>query len=222
LIPPRTNSGFLALAVLCLSVIAPAQNKDAPARGAAPTPQGDRPSEEARLYRNSTFGFRYQTQYGWVDRTKEMQDGSGNAKGEVLLAVFERPPETTGDMVNSAVVIAWESAATYPGLKTAEDYVGPLTEIASAKGFKPDGDPYTVEEDGRQLLRSDFVKTMEGKAAGVAPGDLKLTMRQCTLVLLVKDRIVSFTFVAGSENDLDDLMDGLHFESSKSTFKSRP
>ena len=36
-------------------------------------------------------------------------------------------------------------------------------------------------------------------------------MRQCTLVLLAKGQIVSFTFIAGSEDELDDLMDGLHF-----------
>jgi len=43
----------------------------------------------------------------------------------------------------------------------------------------------------------------------------KLTMRQCTLVLLAKRQIVSFTFIAGSEDELDDLMDGLHFTLAK-------
>ena len=36
-------------------------------------------------------------------------------------------------------------------------------------------------------------------------------MHQCTLVLLTKGHLVSFTFIAGSEDDLDDLMDALHF-----------
>jgi hypothetical protein len=36
-------------------------------------------------------------------------------------------------------------------------------------------------------------------------------MRQCTLILLTKGRIVSFTFIADSEDGLDDIMDGLHF-----------
>ena len=40
-------------------------------------------------------------------------------------------------------------------------------------------------------------------------------MRQCTLVLLAKGQIVSFTFIAGSEDELDDLMDGLHFSRRK-------
>ncbi len=55
------------------------------------------------------------------------------------------------------------------------------------------------------FVRADFIK----------PTDDKLTMRQCTLVLLAKSQIVSFTFIAGSEDELDDLMDGLHFSAAK-------
>src|SRR5450756_2030207 len=149
----------------------------------------------------------YQIPYGWVDRTKEMQPGDGTGKGEVLLAVFERPPEAFGDSINSAVVIAWESAASYPGLKRAEDYLGPLTELATSKGFKAEGEPYALEVESRQLLRADFIKPLSDS----------LTMRQCTLVLLTKGQIVSFTFSAGSEDELDDRMDGLHFGAAKSS-----
>jgi hypothetical protein len=63
-----------------------------------------------------------------------------------------------------------------------------------------------LEVESRQLLRADFIKTIYAK----------LTMRQCTLVLLAKRQIVSFTFIAGSEEELDDLMDGLHFTVAKS------
>ena len=87
-----------------------------------------------------------------------MQAGNEAGKGEVLLAVFERPPEATGDTINSAVVIASESAASYPGLKKAEDYLGPLTELATAKGFTAEGEPYALDVESRQLLRADFVK----------------------------------------------------------------
>ena len=163
-------------------------------------------NEDTQLYRNSTFAFRFQIPYGWVDRTKEMQQGNDAGKAEVLLAIFERPPQAAGDTINSAVVIASESAASYPGLKRAEDYLGPLTELATAKGFKPEGEPYALEVESRQLLRADFIKPINGK----------LIMRQCTLVLLAKGQIVSFTFIAGTEDELDDLMDGLHFVAAKS------
>ena len=153
----------------------------------------------------TTFAFRYNVPYGWVYRTKEMQAGNETGKGEVLLAVFERPPEATGDTINSAVVIASENAASYPGLKKVEDYLSPLTELATAKGFKAEGEPYALDVESRHLLRADFVK----------PRSDKLTMRQCTLVLLAKGQIVSFTFIAGSEDELDNLMDGLHFGSAK-------
>jgi hypothetical protein len=167
-------------------------------------------NEDPQLYRNTTFGFRYQIPYGWVSRTQEMQEQNATGKSALLLAAFERPPEATGDTVNSAVVIASESAASYPGLKKAEDYLGPLTELATSNGFKADGEPYALEVESRQLLRADFVKTLVVKTIGD-----KLTMRQCTLVLLAKGQIVSFTFIAGSEDELDDLMDGLHFGTAK-------
>jgi len=141
---------------------------------------------------------------------QERQEGNEANKSALLLAVFERPPEAAADTINSAVVIASESAASYPGLKTAEDYLGPLTELATAKGFKADGEPYALQVESRQLLRADFVKTL-----GVKTSNDKLTMRQCTLVLLAKGQIVSFTFIAGSANELDDLMDGLHFGAAK-------
>ena len=142
------------------------------------------------------------------------------SKGEVLLAVFERPPEATGATINSAVVIASESAASYPGLKTVEDYLGPLTELATAKGFKADGEPYALEVEGRQLVRADFIKPLGTKAIDDKTSSDKinndqLTMRQTTLILMAKGQIVSFTFIAGSESELDDLMDGLHFVVTK-------
>jgi hypothetical protein len=200
---------FLAPASWAQGSTSPSAKRPASASSAT---SPDNLNEDPQLYRNATFGFRYRIPFGWVDRTSSMQ-GDSAQKGkqesdgaELLLAAFERPPEATGDTVNSAVVIAAESAAAYPGLKKAEDYLGPLTELAAAKGLKPEGEPYELEVESRQLLRADFSKPL---AAG-ANGD-KLTMRQCTLVMLAKGRIVSFTFIAGSEDELDDLMDGLHF-----------
>src|ERR1700733_7751534 len=125
---------------------------------------------------------------------------------DVLLAVFERPPQATGDSVNSAVVIASESAAVYRGLKKAEDFLGPLTELITAQGFKPKGDPSVLEIDARELVRADFSKQLTDK----------LVMYQSTLVLLAKGQLVSFTFVAGSEDEVDDLIEGLRFGSPKS------
>ena len=195
--------------VLSLALTGQAQLKTAPA--AAPPTKSAKLNEDPQLYRNPTFAFRFQIPYGWVDRTEEMQkeemqkeDEAG--KAGLLLAAFERPPQAAGDTINSAVVIASESVASYPGLKKAEDYLGPLTELATAKGFKAEGEPYALQVESRQLLRADFVKPLSDK----------LTMRQCTLVMLAKGQILSFTFIAGSEDELDDLMDGLHFGAAKS------
>jgi hypothetical protein len=204
----------MAALVLCLTLTGQAQRKTVPA--ATPTAKSAAHNEDPQLYRNPAFAFRFQIPYGWVDRTKEMQEGNEADKAEVLLAVFERPPQATGDTINSAVVIASESAASYPGLKKAEDYLGPLTELATSKGFKAEGEPYALEVESRQLLRADFTKPLSGKTSSVETSNDKLTMRQCTLVLLAKGQVVSFTFIAGSEDALDDLMDGLHFGPAKS------
>ena len=194
---------MIAVIALALTLTAQTQRKTTPT---PPATKSASHNEDPQLYRNPTFAFRFQIPYGWVDRTKEMQEGNEAGKAEVLLAIFERPPQATGDTINSAVVIASESAASYPGLKRAEDYLGPLTELATAKGLKADGEPYELEVESRQLLRADFIK----------PINDKLIMRQCTLVMLAKGQIVSFTFIAGGEDELDDLMDGLHFGPAKS------
>ena len=204
--------------LLAFSIVAVLQAQTKPATPASKPAASPSHDENAHIYRNATFAFRYQIPYGWVDRTKEMRDQGAPepddqdkkekpaqqkaaATGEVLLAVFERPPDAIGETINSAVVIASESAAAYPGLKKAEDYLGPLTELTTSKGFKVEGDPDISEIDTRQLIRADFTKPLSDK----------LTMHQSTLILLAKGQIVSFTFIAGSEDEIDDLIDGLHF-----------
>ncbi len=188
--------------LLCVISIATAQQKSPPVK---------EPAEPATatIYRNAAFGFRYRIPYGWVDRTKEMQDGNDAGKGEVLLAVFERPPQAAGDTINSAVVIAAEKAASYPGLKKAEDYLAPLTELTTAKGFKVDGDPAEAEIGSQRMVRVDFSK----------PLNEKLTMHQTTLVMLAKGQIVTFTFIAESVDAVDDLIDGINFSAQKSKAK---
>ena len=204
--------------LLAFSIVAVLQAQPKPATPASKPAASPSHDENAHIYRNATFAFRYQIPYGWVDRTKEMRDQGAPepddqdkkekpaqqkaaATGEVLLAVFERPPDAIGETINSAVVIASESAAAYPGLKKAEDYLGPLTELTTSKGFKVEGDPDISQIDTRQLIRADFTKPLSDK----------LTMHQSTLILLAKGQIVSFTFIAGSEDEIDDLIDGLHF-----------
>ena len=58
---------LLALFLICSLV--EAQTHQSPAATPAP-----KPAEEAQLYRNTTFGFRYKIPYGWVDRTKELRE----------------------------------------------------------------------------------------------------------------------------------------------------
>jgi hypothetical protein len=163
------------------------------------------PSNDASAYRNPEFAFTCKLPYGWVDRTQQMQDeSSDSAKSKLLLAVFERPPEVTGDTVNSAIVITAESVASYPGLKTAADYLGPLTELTTSKGFKVTEQPYEFAVGSTHLVRGDFSKDLG-----------KLTMRQSSLVLLRKGYVLSFTFLAGSDDEMDELIEKLSFPNAR-------
>lgn len=158
------------------------------------------------VYHNSAFGFSYKLPFGWVDRTADMQDGSAEAsKSRLLLAIFERPPEASGDTVNSAVVIAAEPVSVYPGMKTAADYFGPLTELATAKGFQAEEGPYEFSVGTAKLVRGDF-----SKPRGT------LTMRQTFLARLEKGYAISFTFIAGNEDEVSELIEKLSFTVRKS------
>lgn len=163
------------------------------------------------------FGFTYTVPFGWVDRTSDMRvdDGapendSGQSatessdKSETLLAAFERPPGAPGETINSAVVIAAESLKDYRGVKTAADYFGAITELAEQRGFKVVNEPYEFAVGTRKLVRAAYSKERG-----------KVTMWQSTLALSDKGYIVSFTFVGGSQDEVDELIGKLSFGPGK-------
>src|SRR5579863_8391650 len=162
------------------------------------------------VYRNTSFGFICKIPFGWADRTQQMSDDSNeeaashsnnNAKKSILLlAVFVRPPEVSGDSVNSTILVAAEPASSYPGLQNAAQYFGPLTELIKSKGLKVVNEPYDYSVGAKQLARGDFSKPLGS-----------LTMHQSTLVMIEKGFVVSFTFIAGSEDEVDELIKGLSF-----------
>ena len=169
-----------------------------------------------QLLRCPKAGFTYQVPFGWVDRTEDMEEAASAAKtsqdnnrsegeraGKTLLAMFERPPGTSGRGVNSAVIIAVEDKAAYPLVKTAADYFGPLADLAEQRGFKMDGDPYSFRVGGRPVVRGDF-----------SGGDEKNPIRQTSLVRLDKGDILSFTFIAASDDEIGGLIENLTFTSN--------
>jgi hypothetical protein len=182
----------------------------------------DSGSIAAGIYRNASFGFTCKIPAGWVLRTEEMNardqettkadashpDNDSVAAPRVLLAAFSRPPEARGEDINASVVIAAESASTYPGLKDAAQYFGPLTEVAKAQGFDIDEEQYEFLIGARTLARGDFEKDVGSRV-----------MRQSTLVMLAHGYVVSFTFIGGTEDEVEDLVQSLSFSAAK---KSAP
>jgi hypothetical protein len=168
------------------------------------------------VYRNKMLALSCKIPAGWVLRTDEMnsseEDGaekaksaqaSANARPKVLLAAFSRPPEARAEDVNASVLIAAEPAATYPGLNDAAQYFGPLTEVANAQGFTIDEEPYEIAVGTKTLVRGDFHKDVGSRV-----------MHQSTLALLSHGYAVSITIIAGTEDDVEELIDGLTFSPS--------
>jgi hypothetical protein len=179
------------------------------------------------VYRNKNFGFSCKIPAAWVLRTEEInaredddaapegratldQTAEGGCPhtggcGQVLLAAFSRPPEAAAEDVNSSILIATESAELYPGLKDAAQYFGPVTEVAKAQGLEVANEPYefmvgTKIAGLKSLARADFKKNVGTRV-----------MRQSTLVMLARGYAVSFTFIGGTEEEVEELVQGLSF-----------
>ena len=74
------HSRLATIAAVALGLTLPAQAQSKTAPVAKQTAKPATRNEDAQLYRNPTFGFRYRIPYGWVDRTREMQEGNDAAK----------------------------------------------------------------------------------------------------------------------------------------------
>ena len=158
------------------------------------------------IYHNPQLGIIFKIIQGWVDRSEQTRGAPDHSStGQVLLAVFEHPPEVKGEGINSAVIIAAESLSAYPDVKTAADYFEPLTEAVTSQGFKVVNGPYQVSVGAKALVRSDFSKQVS-----------TFTMHQSSLVMLSKGHAVSFTFLGGSEDEVDHLIERLSFASTTS------
>ncbi len=209
-------SGFFAFALLSRGVFAQQPLKEPSKPSTNPKAATvDTGTISGGAYRNAEFRFTYKIPFGWVNRTEEMSedsnddstpDSAGSKKSVLLLGVFERPPESTGDSVNSAVVIVAEPASSYPGLRSPEQYFGPLTELTKAKGLSVFDEPYDFPVGTMQLVRGDFSKPIG-----------ELTMRQSTLVMIEKGYVVSLTFIGGSEDEVDQLVGYLSFDRRQSS-----
>jgi hypothetical protein len=199
-----------AAVLLACALQAQQKPKSTPQRA---TPAVDPGSITNGVYRNTTFGFSYKIAYGWVDRTQEMaEDSNGDStdakKSVVLLAVFERPPVASGDSINSAVVIAAEAASSYPDLtdlKNEAQYFDLVSELAKSKDLKVVNEPYDFPLGAMQLVRGDFSKPLGS-----------LTLHQSTLVMMQKGYFASFTFIGGSEDEVDGLIESLSFTRKES------
>jgi hypothetical protein len=171
------------------------------------------------VYHNKSLALSCKIPPGWVLRTDELNahqkqeeekkeeetqtkpaTPASSAGAKVLLAAFSRPPEARAEDVNSSILIAAESATSYPGLTEAAQYFFPLTEVAKAQGFTPDEDPYEIAVGTKTLPRADFHKDVGTRV-----------MHQSTLAMLAHGYAISITVIGGTDDEVEDLIDGLSF-----------
>jgi hypothetical protein len=199
----------------------PSSSSAAPVKPAATTSALDPGTVTNNVYRNKTLALSCKIPAGWVLRTDEWNAPEGekgkeekkaeetpapavlpasSAGAKVLLAVFSRPPEATAEDINASIVIAAENTASYPELKEAAQYFFPLTEVAKAQGFTADEDPYEIAIGTKTVVRGDFHKDVGSRV-----------MRQSTLALLSHGYAISITVIGGTDDEVEDLIDGLSF-----------
>ena len=239
--PWRFRSRLICISLLAAPLFAQAPTQSSSTKHtkhpAAPIDSAPDPGTITNnVYRNQTFALAYKIPDGWVLRTDELnaqQDEKEKAEKEkaaqekekleqekadpqknptpapppasstgarVLLAAFSRPPEAKGEEINSSILIAAESAAAYPGLKEAAQYLYPLTEVAKAQGLISDEEPYAIAVGTKTLVRADFHKNVGTRV-----------MRQSTLAMLSHGYAISITVIAGTEDDVEELIDALNF-----------
>ena len=93
----------------------------------------------------------------------------------------------------------------YPGLKEAAQYFGPVREVAKAQG-SIDRRSLRVGDRRKEVVRGDFQRDVGTRV-----------MRQSTLVILAHGYVVSFTFIGGTEDEVEELVQGLSFGAGAKT-----
>jgi hypothetical protein len=210
----------------------PSSSPAKPVKPPAPDSALDPGTVTNSIYHNKTLALICKIPAGWVLRTDELnarEEKKGEDKNEaekqegektqeeekdttpaasstgakVLLAAFSRPPEARAEDVNASILIAAEPVASYPDLKEAAQYFFPLTEVAKAQGFTPDEDPYEIAIGTKTLVRGDFHKDRGSRI-----------MHQSTLAMLSHGYAISITVIGGTDDEVEDLIDGLAFTAS--------
>jgi hypothetical protein len=75
-------------------------------------------------------------------------------------------------------------------------------EVAKAQGFTMDEDPYDIAVGTKTLVRGDFHKDVGSRV-----------MHQSTMAMLAHGYAVSITVIGGTDDEVEDLIDGLSFSS---------
>ena len=70
-----------------------------------------------------------------------------------------------------------------------------------ANGLAPVNEPYEFPVDAKPIVRRDFIKTAWRRRS----------MHQSTLAWLARGYVVSFTFIAGNDDEVVELFEGLTF-----------
>jgi hypothetical protein len=183
----------------------PAQGSSKPAQpkaAAKPKAAQGRPDEgtlTSGAYSEKFFSLSYTVPEKWFVKTEEMRQGlAGQENAVLLLSVFAKDKPDSG-RITSSVTISAESMASYPDVKSAEEYFDELSQVVTSKGFAVLNAPAAIEMGGVNFVRGDFQKQQ---------GDT--TAYQATMVALRKGHFLSVTAIAGNQEELTPLLNRVH------------
>ena len=145
------------------------------------------------------FGFSYKLPFGWVDRTRQMQDDSADASKSLLLLAILKASGGAGETINSAVVIAAERPSAYSGMKTAADEFGQIGTHHSQR--------FPGKRPAHDFHSGPAIWCAAISANRAAPSPCARAPWSCW-----KRVTVSFTFIGGSEDEISELIEKLSSE----------
>ena len=164
----------------------------------APAPA---PTDEG-LYRNPEFGFTYQVRYGWVDRTEAMQPAD-NDSSAVPTAARRLRTSARGRRRRRQLRCDHRRREcrrlSRPQNRRRLHRPAHRTHHLQRIQRRP-RIPTNFLSAPQTLVRGDFTKDRG-----------QLTMYQSSLVMLRKGSIVSFTFIGGSEDEVEELIEKVDF-----------
>ncbi len=155
----------------------------------------DEGSVSGNIYTEKFFNLSCTIPTGWAVKTAAMREGlAGQENSLLLLSAFAKESPEAGT-VNASLTITAENLAAYPDVKTADDYFGVISQLATSKGFTVLNEPAGIDVAGVTFVRGDFQKEEGGTVT-----------YQGSMVAVRNGYALAVTAISGNDEELTPLL----------------